>query len=151
MTEQRIKLLVSEAVALDRELSEKSEHLKELKRAIVFEAQGHTDEHNPTEGGGSSWTAQGADGCVVRVSFPAPGLRAAVEGEGQAIEKIRSCAGRFFPQLFNQMPRYRPVENFRDEAERQLGPQAARKLIRLCEMESAPRVSFETKEKAEAA
>jgi hypothetical protein len=40
---------------------------------------------------------------------------------------------------------YKPVDNFREEAAALLGRDAGR-LVKLCQSESAPRVSFETKE-----
>ena len=41
-------------------------------------------------------------------------------------------------------------ENFRDEAKALLGKADANKLIKLCQTESAPRVSFETTERGAA-
>jgi hypothetical protein len=43
--------------------------------------------------------------------------------------------------------RFKPVENFRDEAKALLAKAEANKLIKLCQTESAPRVSFETTER----
>ena len=43
---------------------------------------------------------------------------------------------------------YKPVENFRTEAAALLPKAEANKLIKLCQTDSAPRVSFETTERA---
>lgn len=147
MTTSKLRSTVTEAVALDREISEKTARLKELKADLVTEASGRTEEHTATDGGGSSWTAEGNDGCVVRVTFPAPKLKATIAGEGSAIEKVRAAAGKFFHALFTQVPAYKPVANFRETADKIMGKDA-RKLVKLCESASAPSVAFETKEGA---
>lgn len=147
MTTIKLQKLVAEAVALDREIAEKTELLKALKADLITEAGTRDDEHTPTAGGGRSWLTEGADGCIARVTFPAPKLKATIAGEGTAIEKVRQLAGHAFSRLFNQIPAYKPVANFRDEAETLLGKDA-RKLIRACESNSAPTVNFETKEAA---
>jgi predicted flap endonuclease-1-like 5' DNA nuclease len=146
MTTNKLKSTVTEAVALDREIAEKSERLKELKSDLVTEAALRAEEHTETAGGGKSWTFAGADGCIARVSRPAPTLKDRISGIGKTIEKLQQAAGKAFPRLFQQIPAWSPVDNFRDAAIDILGPIAGRKLIRLCANESAPRVSFETKE-----
>lgn len=151
MNESKLKSLIAEAVLLDREIADRSERLREAKKLLVAEALNRAPEHIPTSGGGVSWTAQGADGCIARVSFPAPALKAGIDADSRALEKVRLLAGRFFDRLFLATPKFRPVENFRDEAERHLGPSMARRLIGLCQSESSPRVSFETRESMEAA
>lgn len=147
MTTAKLQNLVTEAVSLDREIAEKTERLKSLKADLITEAGTRDDEHTPTAGGGRSWLAEGADGCIARVTFPAPKLKATIAGEGTAIDKVRKLAGNAFARLFNQVPSYKPVANFRDEAETLLGKDA-RKLIRACESSSSPTVNFETKEAA---
>lgn len=145
MTTNKLRNLITEAVSLDREIAEKTERLKALKADLVTEAGTREDEHTATAGGGRSWIAEGADGCVARVTFPAPKLKASIAGEGSAIEKVRKLSGRFFGLLFYQVPAYKLIANFREEAEAMLGKDA-RKLIRACESNSSPTVSFETKE-----
>jgi len=147
MTDGKLKSLVTEAVRLDRQISEMEETLKELKAQLVTEAESRDEEQESTDGGGRSWTATGADGCIARVTFPAPKLKSKVDGEGKAIDKIKAAAGKLFDRLFRPAVTYRPVENFRAEAVTLLGKDAG-KLVRLCEIESAPQVAFETKEAA---
>lgn len=145
MTEQKLRQLVRDAVVLDREIAEKTEQLKQMKADLVAEAGSRPESHVPTDGGGASWTAEGADGCVARVTFPAPSLKSRVDGEGKCIEKVRAACGRLFDQLFRPAVVYRPVEGFRDQARSLLGGGAG-KVIRLLESKSSPSVSFETKE-----
>ena len=139
-----LKNLVTEAVSLDRDISEKTDRLKEIKAGLVAEARSRESELAPTDGGGTRWTAEGNDGCIARVNFPAPSLKAKIDGEGKAIEKIKQLAGSVFSRLFIPAINYKPVESFRDEAAALLPKAEAKKLIKLCEGASAPRVSFET-------
>ena len=145
MRNDKLKELVAEAIALDRLISEDTARLKEIKAALITEANAREEDHTETAGGGSSWTAEDAVGNIARVTFPSPALKGSIDGEGKTIEKVREAAGTFFPTLFNQAPKYVPVENFRPLAESFLGAKAA-KLIKLCESKSSPSVSFETKE-----
>lgn len=146
MTETRLKVLVTEAVQLDRYIAERQEHLKGLKAELVTEAESRPDEQTPTEGGGWSWVAQGADGCVARVMFPGPSLKGSIAGEGQAIEKVKALAGSSFSKLFAPEISYRPVGDFRSQAEVFLG-RMAQKLVKLVTSKTSPKVAFETKEK----
>jgi hypothetical protein len=147
MTSTKLSALIAEAVETDRQLNLYKDRLAELKAMLITEAESRAEEYTQTDGGGATWSADGDDGCIVRVAFPAPSLKSKIDGEGKAIDKIRAAAGKLFDRLFRQAPSYRPIENFRAEAEQLLGKDA-RKLIRLCETETAPRVSFETKEAA---
>lgn len=144
MTDQKLRQVVAEAIALDREIQEKTVTLKELKAGLVAEAESRNEEHVASPGGGSAWTFESPVGDVVRVNWPVPSLKSSVAGEGKAIEKVREAAGRAFNDLFKPAVSYRLVEGFRAEAERILG-KACTKLIKLVQSESAPRVSFETK------
>ncbi len=81
------------------------------------------------------------------VNFPAPSLKSKIEGEGKAIEKIKQLVGAVFSRLFIPAISFKPVEKFRDEARALLPKTDATKLIKLCQTESAPRVSFETAER----
>ena len=93
MTDKILKNLVTEAVSLDREINEKANQLKELKAQLVAEARGREGELARTDGGGTRWTAEGSDGSIARVNFPAPTLKSKVDGEGKVIEKIKNLAG----------------------------------------------------------
>ena len=99
-----------------------------------------------TDGGGRRWTVEGRDGCIVRVNFPAPTLKAKIDEEGKVIEKIKSLAGGVFTRLFVPAISYRPVQRFREESAVLLSKADANSLIKLCQSASAPRVSFETTE-----
>ena len=147
MTDNILKSLVTEAVSLDREINEKTDRLKELKAELIAEARSRESELTSTNGGGSRWTAEGSDGCIARVTFPAPTLKANIDGEGQVIEKIKNLATGVFTRLFVATVNYRPVEKFREEASALLPKVDANKLIKLCQSASAPRVSFETTER----
>jgi len=142
-----LKNLVTEAVSLDREINEKADRLKTLKSALVAEARSRECELALADGGGKRWTAEGSDGCIARVNFPAPTLKSKIDGEGKAIERIKQLAGSIFSRLFIPAISFKPVEGFRDEATALLPKAEAKKLIKLCEGASAPRVSFETTER----
>jgi hypothetical protein len=146
MTDNMLKSLVTEAVSLDREINEKSDRLKELKAKLIAEARSHEGELASTDSGGRRWTAEGSDGCIVRVSFPAPTLKAKVD-EGKDTEKIKKLAGQAFTRLFQSTISLRPIEKFREAATVLLPKIDANSLIKLCQSASAPRVSFETTER----
>jgi len=146
MTSAKLKMLVAEAIYTDRKKQEAEARLKEIKRMLIDEALSRPEEHNPAgEGDGTAWTWDSEDGCIARVNFPGPSLKSKIDGCGKAIDKIKDTAGRFFGDLFEQTPSWKPIEGFRMEAEKLLGKGAA-KLMKLVTTESTPRVSFETKE-----
>ena len=70
--------------------------------------------------------------------------------QSPCIEKIKQLAGAVFSRLFIPTISFKPVEKFRDEAKALLAKAEANKLIKLCQTESAPRVSFETTERSAA-
>ena len=119
-----------------------------LEAQLVEAAREREDELVPTDGGGLRWTAEGNDGCIARVNFPAPSLKSKIEGDGKPIAKIEELSGAVFSRLFIPTITFKPVENFRDEARALLAKTEANKLIKLCQNESAPRVSFETTERS---
>ena len=147
MTASVLRNLVTEAVSLDREINEKAERLKELKAALTAEAQTRKTELAATDGGGTRWTAEGSDGCIARVNFPAPSLKGKIDAEGKTITKIKQLTGRVFSRLFIPTLTYKPVEDFRIEAAALLPKAEATELIKLCQSASTPRVSFETSER----
>ncbi len=150
MNKSTLQSLVTSAVELDREIAERQEQLKEIKAELIEEARNRPDEHSITEGGGRSWSAEGTDGCIARVSFPAAALKDKIAGVGKTIEKIMEAAGRRFADLFDQAPSWKLKPDFRKVLDTQFSAVEARKLLKLCSTESAPRVSFETKENHEA-
>jgi hypothetical protein len=145
MNDGKLMVLVAQAVSLDREIAEQQEELKRLKAQLVAEAEGREDEQMPTEGGGWSVTFDGMDGCVARITKPGDALKAAIDGEGACIERVRELAGSHFSRLFLQAPKWKLVANFREEAAALLG-KAAGKLIRAVTKASETKVAFETKE-----
>lgn len=151
MTTSKIQSLVAEAVALDREISEKSERLKELKGLLASEAEARADEATPTDGGGASIVFEAPDGCIARVTTAGATLKSSIKGEGKDIAKIKDAADRHFLRLFEQTVSFRPIEGFREQAVSLLGAKEARVLIKLCTNPGKTTVSFETKEAVPAA
>jgi hypothetical protein len=144
MKDTQLQILVAETIALDRDVKEKTELLKEKKTLLIHEAESRPDECSPTDGGGKSIEFKALNGESARVTFPASELKSKIDGEGRTIEKVRTAAKAFFDRLFRPVLGYRPVDNFRDEAVSLLGRKDGGKLIDLCEKDSSPRVSFET-------
>ena len=146
MTESKIQKLVTEAVALDREIHEKTEHLKLLKSQLADEAASRQEDATPTEGGGTSLVLDGCDGCIARITTAGASLKSSIKAEGRDIEKIKAVADRHFTRLFETVIGYRPVAGFRDEAVSLLGTKEAGKLLKLVTTPGKTTVSFETKE-----
>lgn len=142
MTDKHLRNAVDKGITLRREIEALEGELKELKQSLVAEAHSRPDEQTNTDGGGRSWTATGSDGAIARVVIPAPSLKSKIDGEGKAIEKIKTLAGKWFEKLFRPAISYRPIHDFRAEAEVALGKSAG-KLIKACESQSSPSVSFE--------
>lgn len=145
MNEIKLRTLVTEACATDREIAKFKDMLDEMKARIKAEAETRTEEHVATDGGGWSWTFEGTDGNIVRVTTPGDALKPSIDGEGKAIEKVRELAGNHFSRLFLQAPKWKLIPNFREETQALLG-KAAGKLIKLVSKASQVTVSFETKE-----
>ena len=149
MTKETLQNLVDDAVALQREIAAKTEALKGLKALLVEEAEKHPEDQVATERGGRRWTAEGTDGCIARVSFPAPGLMPELEANGGEAEKCHAIAGEQFRKLFTTVKSYQLVDDFRVQAMALLPAAKAEALIGVLETESSPRVSFETAKRAE--
>ena len=145
MNDTKMMKLVDEGVEVDRQIRELTNRRKEIKDALVTEAASREDELQATEGGGKSLRFVGADRCAANVVFPAPSLKGKIAGVGKTIEKIMQVAGKHFPQLFTQVPAWKPCAAFRESVEGLLPKPEARRLIKLCEVDSEPSVSFETK------
>ena len=150
MTSEKIRHLVTEAVALDREIAEKTERLKELKERLSVEAESRADEATATDGGGVSLTFEGSDGCVARVTTAGATMKSSIKAEGRDIEKVKAAADRHFPRLFETVLAYKPVANFREEAAALLGAKDGAKLVKLVTNPGKTSISFETKESAAA-
>ena len=151
MKEKELKKLVDNAVDLHREIGAKTEQLKRLKLRLVEEARVHPETLAVTESGGTRWTAEGTDGCIARVNFPAPGIVAEIESDTEALEKIEAAAGAKFRRLFTSVRVFQPVRDFRKRAAALLPAPKAKELIGLCENQVAPRVSFEVSQPSESA
>ena len=148
MNDNKLRQLITEAVALDRQIATDTDRLKEIKVLLATEAESRPELSAPTEGGGTSTTIEGLDGCICRVTEAGRTLKSSIKAEGKDIEKVREAAGKFFAQLFAPVLAYKPVEKFREQAEAHLDTRAAAKLIKLIENPGKVTVSFETKEGA---
>jgi hypothetical protein len=149
MNDSKLKLIVSQAVALDREIAEKQEKLKALKAILAAEAESRQDEATPTEGGGSTVVFEGADGCVCRVTSTGRSLKSAIGAESpqwRKIQDVLDSAGFSSARFFTPVVDYKPQENFRATIASVMRPADANKLIKLCENAGKTTVSFETKE-----
>ncbi|MEP6669769.1 MAG: hypothetical protein ABJF10_11485 [Chthoniobacter sp.] len=143
MNEKELQSLVDNAVALHREIAQKTEQLKALKAVLVKEARRHPKALVATENGGKRWTTKGSDGCLARVNFPAAALVSEIEAQSDLAKQLQDIAGGKFRRLFTTVKSYQLAENFRAEAAAILPERKAEALVALCENESAPRVSFE--------
>lgn len=145
MTDYKLRQLIDRAVELDREVSEKTAALKEIKSQLITEAESRDEERVAVDGAGSKWTCAGSSGCLCRVTFPGRRLRSSVDQGSKAGTKILNLAGSAKHQLFSPEVVYKPLPDFRDLARDIIGGGAAERLIKAMEMDSAVRVEFETK------
>jgi hypothetical protein len=147
MNDSKLKLLVTEAVKLDREIAVKQDQLKALKATLTAEAESRQEDAQPTEGGGTSTTLEGIDGAVCRVTQTGRALKSSINAEGPLWDKIRKALdGRVPVTVFTPEVSYKPGENFRERVVDILGKAEGNKLIKLCENAGKTTVSFETKE-----
>ena len=149
MTPEKLKVLVTRAVNLDRQIAQDQEELKSLKEQLATEAASRAEEATATEGGGTSLVFEGSEGAVARITVAGSTLKSSVKAEGRDIEKVKEAAGRHFSRLFETVLAYKPIAAFRDEAVSLLGAKDAGKLIKLCSNPGKTSVSFETKEATE--
>lgn len=148
MTNDKLKVLVSEAVALDRKIAQLQELLDTKKAQLTAEAETRADEATGTDGGGLSISFEGVDGCVARVTTAGPTLKSALKPTDKKIGKIKAAANGLFARLFETEVVYKPVAGFRDQAKELLGKDAGA-LVKLIESKGKTTVSFETKDSAE--
>lgn len=146
MGKTELQTLVTQAIKKDRAIQRLEADLKILKAQLVSEAKRREDEHQSTDGGGISWVAEGRSGEIARVVFPARKLKPSFNPAAKTFAAIRAAAGAAFSKLFATKDALVPVEDFRAVARQLLGGKAE-KLIKLCESDSSPSVSFETVEK----
>lgn len=144
MNKNQLRKLVTKTVALHRDIAEKTEQLKSLKATLVEEARLRVDEHIANDKGGTRWTAEGNDGCIARVSFPAATLISEFASDDERTAQLKAIAGKSFGTLFKPVKIYQLVEDFRTQAAALLPEAKATELTKLCENEASPRVSFET-------
>lgn len=147
MTTTKLRNLVAEAVSLDRQRAEIETRLAEIKNDLVTEARTREEEHTPTDGGGWSWVADGADGCIARVTQDGPKLKATLTTD-KDVTKAKELAGGAFPQLFEPKVGFKLAAGFRDAAERLLGTKVASRLVKAFTGPGSVKVSYETKEAA---
>jgi N-acetylglutamate synthase/N-acetylornithine aminotransferase len=146
MTEHKLRVLIAQAVRLDRGIQQAQAKLKDLKAQLAAEAETRQDEAIATEGGGTSITFEGAGGCIARVTQTGRALKSAIKPEDKNFTKIVAAAGAAWKLLFRPEVVHVLAENFRDEARAALGDAAAKPLIKLCETAGKTTVSFETKD-----
>ncbi len=151
MTKETLQNLVDDAVALQREIAAKTEALKGLKAILIEEAEQHPEAQVATDRGGKRWTAEGSDGCIARVSFPAQGLVPEIGAKSNQAQECQAIAGEEFRKLFTTVKSYQLVDDFRAQAKALLPATKAAALLALLATEGAPRVSFETAKRAELA
>ncbi len=150
MTNAKIAKLVDEAILIDRTIQEGENRLKEIKEQLVSIAEADPENHVEGQGGGTSYTMDGTEGSIARISFPVPSLSSKIDPEKKTFSKIKDIAGRAFDSLFKPVLTYKLVDGFRDQAAALLERRDATALIKACSTQSKPRVAFETKEGAAA-
>lgn len=146
MTNEKLRQLVTAAVALDREIAAKTDLLKQMKESIATEAESRQEEATPTEGGGTSLTFDGLDGCIARVTSSAATLKSSIKSDDKKLPKIKEAACGAFTRLFETDIVYRPIADFRAQVASVLDARSAKALIKLCENPGRTTVAFETKE-----
>lgn len=150
MTRTKLSLLIAEAVGLDRRIRQDETRLKEIKEALKAEAATRQEEHAPTTGGGWSWTAEAADGCICRVTQEGAKLKSSISSEKEIArlkETCGSCGPAVFHQLFEPSVVYKPAQGIRETAAGLMG-KAAAKLLKLITTAGMAKVAFETKDAA---
>lgn len=148
MNDSKLKALVAEAVALDREATKIDAKLKVIKALLTTEAKLRSEDATKTDGGGTSITLEGLDGCIARITKAGRTLRASIKDSDEDLNKIIKACNGYFVRLFEQTKTFVPVVDFREQAEDSLGKEAAAKLVKLVTNPGKTTVSFETKEVA---
>jgi hypothetical protein len=146
MNNAKLAKLVAEAVALDREVAEKSDRLKEIKGDLLAMAESETSEKTETSGGGWSVVFEGAEGCIARVTQPGDKLKANIDPESKPGKLILSLLGKYKDDYFVSKKTLQPVLNFRAQVSAAFGGREAKRILELMTSESKATLSFETKE-----
>lgn len=147
MTNAKLTELVDRLIVLDRQIAEAEKRFKEARKALLKEARARKSEYTKTEGGGRSWIAQGSDGAIARVTFPAAKLRSALAEDSEVFGKLSGLIGKDGTKaLLIEVVGYKLVQDFRAEALKAYPLEKAHEIIKLCQTKSEPTVSFETKE-----
>lgn len=137
-----IKRLVDAALREKLAIAGHEKKFKAIKAKLAVLGVQYKDEWEPTTGGGNSWLAQGTD-LIARVTYPADKLKDAIDASSKAFIAIRTAAGDAFKHLFEAANFFKPVAKFREKAVEILGSEKGGKLIKLCESDNEPKVSFE--------
>lgn len=148
MTDTAIAKIVDATIAKDRERLKVDRELN-LYKGQLIDLGGdplRSKQLVPTEGGGNSWRAAGTDGNFAVVTFPGESLKGAIDPATKDGKKILKRFGHDWKKFFRRAIRFVPHEDFRARVETAYPPAVAQKLINLCEKDSEPRVSFETKD-----
>lgn len=145
MSNAKLAKLVAEAVALDREVAEKSDRLKVIKGDLLAMAQSETAEKTETSGGGWSVVFEGDEGCIARVTQPGDKLKANLDPESKPGKLVLSLLGRYKDDYFVSKKTLSPVLNFRDQVAAAFAGREANRILELMTTESKATVSFETK------
>jgi len=155
LTATELQDLLDDAVKAKRKASTSAEELKRISGLLIGVASERPWEHRATDGGGVSWELKASDGSLVRVTFPADGLKDKIDPttkEGQKlIARFVDGAGnaaRKLKKYFTRRVVYSPLEDFRARVENDFPPKKAESLIASCEKDSAPTVGFELVKKA---
>jgi len=147
MTPTDLRQRVNLMIGLDREIKEKTSLLNSLKAEIITAApREETDENwEKTPGGGCSWRID-ADLGIARVTFPADRLKDKIDPHTKDGEKLwRRLTPRQVAALFELVTIWRPVASFRETLVEVIPDGRERKaVLRACESDSKPTVSFET-------
>lgn len=146
MNKEAVKRLVNEAVKCKSYAAMWAKREEAIKTKLAEIGVRFKDEWEPTEGGGSSWTAQGSTH-FARVTYPIDKLKDAIDASTKGFIPIRQAAGGAFKQLFEAANFFKPVADFRKIARELLPKATAEKLIKLCQSDNKPKVSFEVGEK----
>lgn len=144
-----IELLVTRAILIDRRIQDDADELKAIKARLVEAAEAEPeDRRDATKEGGYSITFSGGDGSIARVTRPGDKLRSSIDTETPKGAKLKERVGKMWSDLFEPRVQWTPVAKFREVVAEKFALRDANAIIKACTTESAPKVSFETKEVA---